>query len=93
MLGEALYPLIHEYVSPLQYDRLLTRRTQPDLAGKITGMLLEMEVSDLLNLLDTPAALTEKVDEALSVLAAWGKQSEAQGEEAKVEVKEEAKAE
>lgn len=79
MLGEALYPLIHE--------------TQPDLAGKITGMLLEMEVSDLLNLLDTPAALTEKVDEALSVLAAWGKQSEAQGEEAKVEVKEEAKAE
>jgi polyadenylate-binding protein len=73
MLGEALYPLIHA--------------SQPDLAGKITGMLLEMENVELLTLIETSSALNEKVDEALTVLAAWGKQ---QGEgEAKEEVKEE----
>ena len=43
---------------------------QPELAGKITGMLLEMENSELLVLLETTEALESKVDEAIQVLKA-----------------------
>ncbi|KAF8543144.1 hypothetical protein BDD12DRAFT_875174 [Trichophaea hybrida] len=53
MLGEALYPKI--------------QKIHPDLAGKITGMLLEMENMELLVLLDDDSALQQKVNEALSV--------------------------
>lgn len=54
MLGEALYPKIFNI--------------QPELAGKITGMLLEMENSELLFLLENEEALKSKVDEAIAVL-------------------------
>jgi len=53
MLGEAIYPKI--------------QALQPELAGKITGMLLEMDNAELLALVDDDAALRSKVDEALSV--------------------------
>jgi polyadenylate-binding protein len=54
MLGERLFPMIQQ--------------SQPELAGKITGMLLEMDNSELLHLLESPEALTSKVEEAVSVL-------------------------
>jgi len=54
MLGEVIYMRIVP--------------AQPDLAGKITGMLLEMDNSELLHLLESPDAMAAKVNEALSVL-------------------------
>ncbi|XP_051926112.1 polyadenylate-binding protein 1-like [Hippocampus zosterae] len=56
MLGECLFPLI--------------RSTHQHLAGKITGMLLEMDNSELLHMLESPESLTSKVDEAVAVLRA-----------------------
>jgi polyadenylate-binding protein len=49
---------------------------QPDLAGKITGMLLDLDNSELLHLLEHPQFLEQKVQEAISVLE---QHSKAQG--------------
>ncbi|XP_040044217.1 polyadenylate-binding protein 1A [Gasterosteus aculeatus] len=56
MLGERLFPLI--------------QNMHPSLTGKITGMLLEIDNSELLHMLESPESLRSKVDEAVAVLQA-----------------------
>merc|ERR1719217_1933940 len=56
MIGEKLFPAI--------------QRFQPEMAGKITGMMLEMDNSELLILLESEQQLKNKVDEAMNVLQA-----------------------
>uniref|UniRef100_A0A452GNN2 Polyadenylate-binding protein n=1 Tax=Gopherus agassizii TaxID=38772 RepID=A0A452GNN2_9SAUR len=56
MLGERLYPLIHAM--------------HASLAGKITGMLLEIDNSELLLMLESPESLHSKIEEAVAVLQA-----------------------
>uniref|UniRef100_A0A8C4Z2K0 Polyadenylate-binding protein n=1 Tax=Gadus morhua TaxID=8049 RepID=A0A8C4Z2K0_GADMO len=56
LLGERLYPLI--------------QALHPILAGKITGMLLEIDNSELLHMLESPESLHSKVEEAVAVLQA-----------------------
>jgi len=55
IIGERLYQLI--------------AKPQPVLAGKITGMILDSSYpEEMLQLIDNPATLNEKIDEALKVL-------------------------
>jgi polyadenylate-binding protein len=54
MLGERLFPLI--------------QGMYPELAGKITGMLLEIDNSELVHMLESQESLKGKVEEAVTVL-------------------------
>ncbi|ORY62495.1 uncharacterized protein BCR38DRAFT_345745 [Pseudomassariella vexata] len=72
MLGEVIFPKI--------------QALQPELAGKITGMLLEMDNAELVNLIEDESALRAKVDEAMAVYDEYVK---TQGGEAEGEKKEE----
>ncbi|CAF1141709.1 unnamed protein product [Adineta steineri] len=57
MLGERLFPLI--------------QRMQPDLAGTITGMLVDFHNNtELLHMLESRESLKAKVEEAFSVFQA-----------------------
>ncbi|KAL2916976.1 Protein phosphatase PP2A regulatory subunit B [Polyrhizophydium stewartii] len=53
-LGEALFPLVQTHAG--------------QAAGKVTGMLLEMDNGELLHLLESPEALSGKVAEAIAAL-------------------------
>ena len=55
LIGERLYPLVAS--------------SEPALAGKVTGMLLDgMEVAELLHLIESPEMLQLKIREAIEVL-------------------------
>merc|ERR1712238_634247 len=56
MLGERLFPLIQGLF--------------PDMAGKITGRLLEIDNSELVHMLEHKESLSSKVEEAVAVLSA-----------------------
>ncbi|KAK4126885.1 polyadenylate binding protein [Parathielavia appendiculata] len=68
ILGENLFPKI--------------QAIQPELAGKITGMLLEMDNSELVNLLEDEAALIAKVNEAMAVYDEYVKSQQGSGQPA-----------
>jgi polyadenylate-binding protein len=68
MLGERLFPLIQSMY--------------PDLAGKITGMLLEIDNSELLHMLESRESLKAKVEEAVAVLQAHQAKEAADGTKA-----------
>lgn len=78
MLGEMIFPKISAI--------------QPELAGKITGMLLEMDNAELVNLIEDDGALRAKVDEAMAVYDEYVKAQETPGEAPKPEEKVEEKA-
>ncbi|KAK4848115.1 hypothetical protein QYF36_009487 [Acer negundo] len=63
MLGENLYPLVEQL--------------EPDAAAKVTGMLLEMDQTEVLHLLESPEALKAKVAEAMDVLRNVAQQQQA----------------
>mmetsp|Transcript_15012 Transcript_15012/g.38182 ORF Transcript_15012/g.38182 Transcript_15012/m.38182 type:complete len:649 (+) Transcript_15012:358-2304(+) len=58
IIGEALYPLVEA--------------VEPAAAAKVTGMLLEMDQSEVLHLIEDQAALNAKVAEAMHVLRQAG---------------------
>uniref|UniRef100_A0A2P2MQ11 Polyadenylate-binding protein n=1 Tax=Rhizophora mucronata TaxID=61149 RepID=A0A2P2MQ11_RHIMU len=63
LLGESLYPLVE------QLER--------DSAAKVTGMLLEMDQTEVLHLLESPDALKARVAEAMDVLRSVAAQQQA----------------
>ncbi|CAN7097734.1 unnamed protein product [Brassica rapa subsp. narinosa] len=65
MLGENLYPLVEQL--------------EPESAAKVTGMLLEMDQTEVLHLLESPDALKAKVAEAMDVLRSVAQQQQAGG--------------
>ena len=67
MIGERLFPMVQDH--------------QPTLAGKITGMLLEIDNTELLHMLDSRELLGAKVKEAVQVLQAHqAKEAQTQAE-------------
>lgn len=65
ILGESLYPVVLD-------------NSNKKIAGKITGMLLEIDVNALLKLLQNPNEVAMKVKEAIEVLRkAWSNNPEA----------------
>lgn len=62
MLGEQLYPLVE--------------RIEPEHTAKVTGMLLEMDQTEVLHLIESPDALKDKVAEAMDVLRKAATKSE-----------------
>ncbi|KAI8892512.1 putative PAB1-mRNA polyadenylate-binding protein [Globomyces pollinis-pini] len=67
ILGETLYPRIAAQA--------------PTLAGKITGMLLEMDNAELLHLLEDNEAFSAKVGEAVEAIEAFEKEQQENADE------------
>lgn len=62
MLGDSLYPLV--------------KQLEPVDTAKVTGMLLEMDQTEVLHLLESPDALRAKVAEAMEILRSVAQQQQ-----------------
>ena len=63
MLGDSLYALV--------------KQLEPVDTAKVTGMLLEMDQTEVLHLLESPDALRAKVAEAMEILRSVAQQQQA----------------
>lgn len=66
-LGNMLFPLVS--------------KQQPELASKLTGMMLEMDNGEIINLIESQDALNDKITEGIKVLEQGGEDDEDDEEE------------
>jgi polyadenylate-binding protein len=85
-IGEEIYPLVHRY---LLAGRTTVPSLEPTLAGKITGMFLDLELGELRGLLGNRARLAENIEAAVQVLRKTNHGTENEHKESVFELSEE----
>jgi len=83
-VAESLAPDMLANASPEERRNIIGERlysqianSQPALAGKITGMLLEgMDITELLHLIESPESLNLRIREAIEVLETHNKRQQ-----------------
>lgn len=59
IVGQALFPMVQNMTAQMGVG---------ELDGKVTGMMLDMDIGELISMMENPIALEESVKEALKAL-------------------------